>query len=114
MLVGRPQGIGVAEVDLVLAEVALALGVLDRQSRPLHRVADPPDQRLDPRRAEHRVVDVVEVRRIELAVRLVPCLLVGVTEHQELELSAGVRGPPALGEAGQLRAQNLSWRGNDG
>ena len=57
------SAVGVAEVDLVLAEVALALGVLDRHARAGHRVADPADQRLDARGAEQRVVDVVEVGR---------------------------------------------------
>ena len=45
VLVGGAQRVGVAEVDLVLAEVALALGVLDDDAGARHRVADPADQR---------------------------------------------------------------------
>ena len=50
VVVGAAQRVRVAEVDLVLAEVALALRVLDRHPGRRHLVADPPDQRLDPRR----------------------------------------------------------------
>ena len=102
VLVGRAQRGAVAEVDLVLAEVALALRVLDRHARAHHRVADAADQRLDARGAEHRVVDVVEVGRLEIAVALAPRVLVGVVEDDELELGAGLRAPAALGQPVEL------------
>ena len=98
VVVGGRERLRVAEVDLVLAEVALALRVLDRHPGCRHLVADPPDQRLDPRRAEQRVIDVVEVGRLEVAIRLLPGVLVGVLEHDELQLGAGVRDHPPLGE----------------
>ena len=85
----------------MLAEVALALGVLDRHPRRGHLVADPADQRLDPRRAEQRVVDVVEVGRLEIAVGLLPGVLVGVLEDDELELGAGVGDPGRARQAGR-------------
>ena len=44
VLVGRAQDVGVAEVDLVLAEVALALGVLHDQAGGAHLVADAADR----------------------------------------------------------------------
>ena len=110
--VGGRERLAVAEVDLVLAEVALALGVLDHEVGGAHLVADPADQGLDPRRAEQRVVDVVEVRRLEVAVRLLPGLLVGVLEDDELELGARVGDPAALGEPGELAAEDLA-RGGD-
>ena len=109
----RRERLAVAEVDLVLAEVALALGVLDRHPGRAHLVADPADQRLDARRAEQRVVDVVEVGRLEVAVGLLPGLLVGVLEDDELELGAGVGDQPALGKPGELAAQDLARRGDD-
>src|SRR5579864_3328046 len=111
VLVGRPQGIGVAEVDLVLTEVALPLGVLDLEPGTHHGVADPPDQRLDPGGPEQRVIDVVEVGRLEVPVALAPGLLIGVAEDQELELGARIGTPAALGQAGQLRPEHLAWRG---
>src|ERR1019366_79367 len=74
VLVGRAQGVGVAEVDLVRAEVALALGVLDHHPRRGHAVADPADQGLDAGGAEQGVVDVVEVGRAQGAIALVPGL----------------------------------------
>jgi hypothetical protein len=46
--VGGGQRVRVAEVDLVLAREALALGVLHRHAGHAHLVADPPQQRLDP------------------------------------------------------------------
>ena len=113
VVVGGAQRVGVVEVDLVLAEVALALGVLDGHPRALHGVADAADQRLDARGAEHRVVDVVEVGRIEVAVGLVPRRLVGLAEDHELELGARVGAPPALGQPRQLAAQDLARRGDD-
>ena len=112
-MVGGPQRVGVAEVDLVLAEVALALRVLGLEAGRVHGVADPADERLDPRRAEHRVVDVVEVRRLEVAVALAPRVLVRVAEDEELELGARVRGPAALAEPGDLRAEDLAGRRGD-
>ena len=93
----------VGEVDLVLAEVALALGVLDPQPGAGHAVADPADQRLDARGAEHRVVDVVEVRGGEVAVAERRRLVVGVLEDHELELGRADGGQPALGEPVELR-----------
>ena len=109
---GAERG-AVEEVDLVLAEVALALRVLDRHLGARHLVADPADQRLDPRRAEQRVVDVVEVRRLEVAVALVPGVLVRGLEDDELELRARVADEPALGEPVELAAQDLARRGDD-
>ena len=85
----------------MLAEVALALRVLDRHPGGRHLVADPADQRLDPRRAEQRVVDVVEVGRLEVAIGLLPGLLVGVLEDDELELGAGVARPARARRAGR-------------
>ena len=114
VVVGGAQRVRVAEVDLVLAEVALALGVLDRQPGAGHRVADPADQRLDPRGAEQRVVDVVEVGRLEVAVALAPRLLVAVAEHEELELGARRwRVQPRSASRASWRAQDLARRGDD-
>src|SRR5215218_7871189 len=69
------QRIAVVEVDLVLAEVALALGVLHAHARAVHGVADRAQQRLDTRRPEDRVVHVVAVGRRETDIALVPRLL---------------------------------------
>ena len=97
----------------MLAEVALALRVLDRHPRRRHLVADPADQRLDPRGPQQRVVDVVEVGRLEVVEALLPGLLVGVAEDDELELGGGVGAQPALGQPRQLAAQDLPRRGDD-
>jgi hypothetical protein len=112
--VGSGERALVGEVDLVLAEVALALGVLDREARAGHLAPDAADQRLHARRAEHGVVDVVEVRRLEAVVALVERLLVGVAKHDELELGRRERHPAALGEPVELAAQDLARGGDDG
>ena len=107
------ERLAVLEVDLVLAEVALALGVLDLQPGGPHLVSDPADQRFDARRAQQRVVDVVEVRRLEVAIGLAPRVLVGVPEDDELELGRGGGDEPTLGQPSELASQDLTWRGHD-
>jgi hypothetical protein len=94
----------------VLAEVALALGVLDLHVRLSHLVADAADERLDARGADDRVIDVVEVGRRHLAIGGVPRVLVGGAKDDELELGAGEGLPAALGEPVELRAQDLARR----
>jgi hypothetical protein len=61
--------------------------------------------------AEQRVVDVVEVRGIEIAIALVPRGLVAVAEDDELELGPGERAPTAFRQPRELPAQDLPWRG---
>ena len=110
VVVRGAQGRAVEEVDLVLAEVALALRVLDRHLGARHLVADPANQRFDASRAEQRVVDVVEVRRLEVAVALVPGVLIRGLEDDELELRSRVADQTALGEPVELAAQDLARR----
>jgi hypothetical protein len=86
VVVAGDQRLVVEEADLLLAEVALALGGLDDHAGARHRVADAPQQRLDPGRAEQRVVDVVEVRGHQVRVVLALGVLVGVPEDEELQL----------------------------
>ena len=94
----------------MLAEVALALGALDVQPGVVHRVADRPQQRLDPAGAEDRVVDVVLVDRRQVAVRRVRGRLVRRVEGDELELGAGQRGPALLGAAVELGLEDRPRR----
>ena len=70
VVVAGGEHVGVAERDLVLAEVALALGRLDVHAGAGHAVAEPPQQRLDPGGAEDRVVHVVVVGGDEVPVVL--------------------------------------------
>ena len=80
---------GVAERDLVLAQVALALRRLDVHAGARHAQPDLAQQRLDPRGAEDGVVDVVLVRGGEVAPAAGLGLLVGVVVDDELQLGAG-------------------------
>lgn len=114
VLVAGDQGLVVAEGDLVLAGVALALGGLDGEAGAGHLVADAAQQWLDPAGAEHRVVDVVLVDRGESAVVRVPGGLVAVLEDDELQLGADLGGETVPGQALQLAAQDLARRGDHG
>src|ERR1700674_56478 len=100
----------VAEVDLVLSQVALALRALDVHPGALHRVADPLDERLDVGGVEQRVVDAVGRRLRQVAISRLPRLPVGGTKDHELELRAHLRGQPARVEALELAAQDLPRR----
>ena len=97
----------------MLTEVALALRVLHVHPGRRHLVADPPQERLHAGPAEHRVVVVVEVGGLEIAIALVPRLLVGVLEDHELELSPGVRNEAAFLEPSELAPQDLPRRRDD-
>ena len=84
VVVAGGQRVGVAEGDLVLAEVALALGRLHVQAGAGHAVADAAQQGLDPAGADQRVVDVVLVGGLQPTVALVPGGLEAVVEQHEL------------------------------
>lgn len=114
VLVAGDHGLVVLEHDLVLARVALTLGGLDGEAGSGHVVADTAEQGLDAARAEHRVVDVVLVRRGQPLVAGVPGLLVGVLEDDELQLGAHLGGEAVFGEAVQLAAQDLPRGGDHG
>ena len=91
VLVAGAEGVAVAEDDLVLTGVALALGRLDVQAGAGHAVADGAQQRLHPRGPDHGVVDVVLVGGLQVRVARGPRLLEGVAEDDELQLGPGVR-----------------------
>src|SRR5215211_44846 len=107
---GRERAVEL-EVDLVLPVVALALGVLNREPRPRHRVPYAPQERLDARRAQKRVVHVVVIGGLEVPVALAPGLLVSIHEDEELELRAYPGLEVALGEALELAPEDLARRG---
>ena len=106
VVVGGDERLGVEEADLVLAEVALALRALDVHAGGVHVVADVAQQRLDPRGADQRVVDVVLVDRGQVAPAAVVRVLVGVVERDELELGAGERHHVHRGDLLELGLQD--------
>ncbi len=114
VLVAGAEGVAVAEDDLVLTGVALALGGLHVQARAGHAVADGAQQRLHPRGPDHGVVDVVLVGGLQVRVARGPRLLEGVAEDDELQLGPGVRRQPELGQPVELTSQHLARRGDDG
>ena len=105
------QRLGVAEGDLVLAEVALALGALRAGRRRPSRCGSGAAA-ARPGRLEQRVVHVVQVGGGEVAVAAPPGVLVGVAVDAELQLGAGVGGQPVLGQPVELAAQDLPGRGD--
>ena len=114
VLVGGLEHLGVAERDLLLAEVAFALDALAVHARAVHAAPDVAQQRLEPARGEQVVVDVVVGRRLEVAVALRPGVPVRVVEDDELELGARVGGEPALGEPVALVLEDRARRLDDG
>ena len=110
VVVARAHRLVEQEADLVLAEVALALGALDDRAGGVHLVADLAQQRLDAVAPEDGVVDVVAVRRREARVARVPGLLVGLLEDDELELGAAVRNHPEAGRPVHLRLEHRPRR----
>ncbi len=112
MVVAGGQRVGVAERDLVLAQVALALGRLDVHARAGHAQPDAAHQRLHPAGAEDGVVHVVQVHRGEVAVGHGLRVLVGVAVHAELQLGAGERGPATGRQPVGLRLEDLPGRGD--
>src|SRR3954451_12978375 len=113
VVVAGAKGVGVLERDLMLARVALALRRLDLHTRVAHAQPDRPQQRLDPARAEDRVVDVVLVGRREVGVSLGPRRLEAVIEDDELELGADHRHPTPLGQPLHLLLEDLAGRLHD-
>ena len=114
VVVAGGQCVGVQEPDLVLAEVALALGALDVQPGVVHDVADLPQKRLDAGRADDRVVDVVLVDRREVAVAGVGGRLVRRVERDELELGARQGHPALRGCLVELGVEDRARRLDDG
>jgi hypothetical protein len=108
VVVGARECLRVLERDLVLTEIAFALGAFRSEAGASHVVADPAQQWLDPGRTQQRVVDVVEVGRIECAVAAAPGVLVAVAVDDELEFGAGERGKAVFGQPSQLAAQDLA------
>jgi uncharacterized membrane protein len=84
VVVAGGQRVGVAEGDLVLAQVALALGRLHVHAGAGHAIADAAQEVLDPPGADERVVDVVLVGGLKPTVALVPGGLIAVLEQHEL------------------------------
>ena len=114
VVVGGPQRLAVAEVDLVLAEVALALRVLDRQ--PGGRPSRCGSGGSAARPARCRAASSRRCRGWPArgrGSRFCQAVLVGVVEDDELELGAGVGDQAALGEPRELAAQDLARRGDD-
>ena len=107
------EHVGVPEHDLVLTEVALALGRLDVHSCAVAGVADLTQQRFDPAGAEDRVVHVVKTGRTQVAVARAPRVGIARIEHDELQLGAGQCGEPSFGGGAHLPGQDAPRRSSD-
>ena len=97
--VGHLQRLGVDQVDLLLARPPFALGDLDRDAGGVHAVADRPDQALFLGGLEDVVVLDVPAGVLEVAVALLPCLVVGFVEEVELQLRRHLGDPALVGQA---------------
>ena len=110
VVVTGDQRVVVAERDLLLAEVALALDALAVHARAVHAEPDVAQQRLHPGRGQHRVVDVVVGGRCQAAVAGGPRLAEGVVEDDELEFGAHVGHQPLVGQPGDLLVEDAARR----
>ena len=110
VVVAGDAGVVVAECDLLLTEVALALDALAVHPGAGHAQPDVAQQRLHPRRREHRVVDVVVGRRCQPAVAGRPGITVGVVEDHELQFGADVGHQPLVGQPGDLLVEDAARR----
>ena len=111
--VGHVQGIGVADVDLLLARAPLALGVLDRDAGALQAGADRPHDALFLGRLEDVVVLDVGAGRRQLGVVLGPGALVGLVEEVELQLRGEEGAHLHRVEARRLALQDRPRRDRD-
>ncbi len=114
VVVAGAERVRVAEGDLLLAEVALALDALAVHAGAIHAVADVAQQRLHAAGREQRVVDVVVAGRVEVDVLLLPGIPVAVLEDDELEFRAHERAEALLGQAVELALEDLPGVGCDG
>ena len=101
-VVGRRQGVGVAQVDLVLAGAALVVAELDRDAHRLeHRDRGPPEVVAG---AVRHVVEVARlVDRLGAVARLEPGL-----EEVELDLGVGVEGEAEVGGPAERALQDVA------
>src|SRR5262249_26253908 len=113
--VGGGDGVGVAEVELVLAVPGLALRELDGDPGALHATPQLLDEMLVPGGGEYVVVEDVGNRGREVAVAALPRLGVALAVGIELELGAHhgrvaeLMGAVVLGD--QDLARGLGQRG---
>ena len=78
----------VAERDLLLSEVALALDALAVHASAVHAVPDVPQKRLNSRAGQQVVINVVVGTGLEVVVALGPGTPIGLVENNELKLGA--------------------------
>ncbi len=113
VVVAGVQRRGVAESDLLLAQVAFTLDALAVHAGAVHAEADVPQERLHPGPGQQCVVDVVVARRGQPAVALLPGFPVAVVEDDELQLGGDVGLEAVVGQASELGLEDLPGRGDD-
>ena len=107
------EGLGVADVELLLARAPLALRILDRDARGLQQVAHRAHHRLFLGGLEDVVVLDVVAGRLEVAKTLLVDRPVVLVEEIELELRGHVGGEPELLEPRELRLEDGARRMRD-
>jgi hypothetical protein len=113
MHVGRVERVRIADVDLLLPRVGLALRILDRNAGAVEAVPDRAHHVLLLRGAHDRVVLVPASNRAEVAIVFVPERLEGLLEQVELELGRHHRLEPHGAGAGDLALQHRAGRVGD-
>src|SRR5262249_18760346 len=90
--VGRLEGVGIAQIDLVLANAGLALRELDRNPGGAHLIAQLAVEGLGLGRLEQLVVFVVGAEALEILISLPLGLVVAIGKQIELELAGQLDG----------------------
>src|SRR4029077_8487722 len=104
------EGLGIAEIDLLLPSPPLALRELDGHPRRLHVVSDRADEPLLPRGLQDVIVLEVGRHGGEAVVALGARLVEGLLEEVELELRRRLDEEPLLLRALDLPAEHPARR----
>ena len=113
VVIAGDQGVVVAEGDLLLPEIALALDSLAVHARAVHAQPDIAQQRLQSGGGVDGVVDVVVAGLAQAPVAGRPGLAVAVVEDDELKFGGRQCHQVPIAEPAELRAQYRPWRGRD-
>ena len=114
VVVGAGQGAGIADVELFLPGLGLALGVLDRHAGGIERVAQPPHDMLLLGGLEDVIVLIVTADRFEVAIAVAAQLIERFAEQEEFQLGRHHGGEAHRLEPRDLRLQDLPRGVRDG
>lgn len=90
--IGSVEGIGILDIDLLLARFGLALGILDRNACTVQPIAQIAHHRLFLGRAHDRIVDVIAAKGLQIAVALIVERIKRLFKQEKFQLRRHHRG----------------------